>query len=55
MRQIEREEEDIERRYAEGLLTAKEYQEKMRDLYRDYRAQAEEAAEQAYRDELERW
>lgn len=55
MRQIEREEEDIERRYTEGLLTAKEYQEEVRDLYRAYRAQAEEAAEHAYRDELERW
>lgn len=55
MSQLEREEEDVERRYAEGLLTNKEYWEEMNALHRAYREQAEEAAEEAYRNELERW
>jgi hypothetical protein len=51
----EREEEDICRRENEGIITHKEAQTELRELQRDYRGAAEEAAENAYREELERW
>lgn len=52
---LEREEEDIDRREADGQISRQEAQEERQQLHRDYRGQAEEAAENAYRDELERW
>lgn len=55
MRAYEREEERIEQAFANGDLTPEEYREELRELQRDYRAAAEEAAERAYSDEMERW
>ncbi len=55
MDQFEREEEAIEEAYANGEITAKEYSKQMRELLQDYRAVAEEAAEEAYFNEMARW
>lgn len=55
MNQWEREEEQLERDLADGLISQKEYQQQLRELQRDYRGAAEEAADRAYRDEMERW
>jgi hypothetical protein len=51
----EREEEDIIRRENEGLITHKEAQKELRELRRDYLGQAQESAQRAYDEELERW
>ena len=53
--QLEREEQDIEERYERGDITRKEMEHELRELYRDYRAAAEEAAETAYEEEMNRW
>jgi len=55
MGQYEREEQYLEDQLAAGEITLKEFNREMRELQRDFRAAAEESAEQAYRDELERW
>jgi len=52
---MEREEQDIEDRYEAGEISGKEYQRELNELYRDYRAEAEERAQEAYQDELDRW
>jgi hypothetical protein len=52
--QMEREKDDIDRREAEGVITRKQADQERRELHRDYRGAAEEAAEQTYHDELER-
>jgi hypothetical protein len=51
----EREEEDICRREAGGEISHKQAQDELRELQRDYRGAAEEAAEDAYHRELENW
>ena len=51
----EREEDDIDQREAEGVITRKEADQERRELRRDFRGAAEEAAENAYREVLERW
>lgn len=53
--QIEREERDIEERYARGDISLNEYNEEMRDLQRTYSGEAQEAAQDAYDREMERW
>ena len=55
MDQFEREEEAIGEAYANGEITAKEYNKQMLELQRDYRAAAEEASGEAYRREMDRW
>ena len=52
---LEREEQYLEEQLANGEITVKEYNRELRELYRDYRAQAEESAQRAYDDEMERW
>ncbi len=52
---IEREEKQLEKELNEGTITHKEYNQQMRDIQRDYAAQAHEAAREAYERELERW
>lgn len=52
---FEREEQYLEEQLESGAMTIKEYNKEMRELQRDYRAQAEEAAQRAYDDEMERW
>lgn len=53
--QLEREEKSIEDDYAAGHITTAEYNRQLRELHRDYQACAEEAAEEAYRYEMDRW
>jgi len=57
--QYEREEEQLSRDFADGFITAAEFNAQMRELQRwardEARAAAEEAAEQAYQDAMERW
>lgn len=53
--QMEREEEDIQRRYQNGEISNAEMWDELRELQRDYAAAAREAAQNAYDDELERW
>jgi hypothetical protein len=55
MSQFDREEEALDRAYQNGDITLKQYQDEMRELQRDYRGAAQEAAERAYEDELDRW
>ncbi len=55
MDRIEREERQLEEELAEGKITQKDYNREMRELQRDYAAQAHEAARRAYERELERW
>ena len=59
MNQYEREEEQLERDLAEGRITQTEYNKQLRDMQRDYRDElrgmAEEAAERAYNDVVERF
>jgi hypothetical protein len=53
--QFEREENHIWEREARGEITREQAWKEQRELDRDYRGAAEEAARQAYEDELARW
>lgn len=53
--QFEREEEYLEEQYNSGQITLREYNEQMRDLQREYRGMAEEAAQEAYDREMGNW
>ena len=59
MNQYEREEEQLEQDLRSGLATQAEYNKLLRDMQRamqdEARGAAEDAAERAYRDEMERW
>ncbi|GEM_PF-5802466 len=52
---IDREEESIDRDYEEGLISSAEAAQARRDLADEIRAQAEEAAEEAYRNYMGDW
>lgn len=52
---FEREERRLEEQYENGELSNKEFTKELNELFRDYRASAEEAAQRAYDDEVERW
>ncbi len=54
-RQIEREEQAIQDDHERGDITNAEMNRQIRELHQAYRAEAEEASEQAYRDEMGRW
>lgn len=54
-RQIEREEEWLLKQFNEGIITREEFNTAMRDLQRDYRDAAHEAAREAYERELDCW
>ena len=54
-RQIEREEQDIEAAVERGEMTRAEANRCIRDLHRDYREAAQEAARDAYDRELGNW
>jgi len=54
-RQLEREEDAIQQALENGELTSEEYNKEMSVLYREYCDAAEEAAQNAYSEELERW
>ena len=59
MNQYEREEEQLERDLNDGRISLVEYNKQLRDMQRDYRDEmrgmAEDAAERAYDDVMERW
>ena len=55
MTQYEREEKDLYMQYENGEISNVELNEALRELERDYRAAAEEAARDAYEAELHRW
>ena len=59
MTQYEREEEQLERDLADGLISLAEFNKQVRDMQRDMRDEArscaEEAAERAYRDTMDRF
>ncbi len=52
---FDREEQILEEQLSEGTITLKEFNGEMRELRRDYAGAAQEAAEQAYQDEMGRW
>lgn len=58
-KQLELEEDDLYRQFEEGWISQKELNRLIRELHRDYaedaRGRAEEAAQEAYLNELERW
>jgi hypothetical protein len=54
-RQFEQQEEALEESYANGELTEKEYQYEMREMQMSYQAEAEEAAMNAYDNEMSNW
>jgi hypothetical protein len=54
-RQLELEEDYLDEQYAAGTITSAEYAKELRELQRDYRAAAEEAAQDAYETELRYW
>lgn len=53
--QYDREEDQLDRDLAAGLITPAQHREQMRELQRDYRGAAEEAAQNAYERELGNW
>lgn len=55
MTQWEREEDQLDRDLAEGLVTPEEHRKQLRELQQDYRDSARGAAEDAYERELDRW
>lgn len=55
MTQMEREEQYLERQYADGQISYDEYIREMNQLERDYREAAHEAARDAYERELDKW
>ena len=54
-RQFEREVEHLQQQVADGVISQAEFNDEMHELERDFRGAAEEAAEDAYRRELECW
>jgi hypothetical protein len=54
-RQMQREEECLDRDLKNGVINIKEYNQSMRDLEADYRDAARDAASKAYDCEMERW
>ena len=55
MDQFELEERHLQEQYESGDLSVKELNHKMLELQRDYQAAAEEAAQDAYDLEMNRW
>lgn len=53
--QMEREEQDICDRHNNGEISLSEYNREMQSLQREYRAMAEEAAQDAYDNEMNNW
>jgi hypothetical protein len=53
--QLDREERDIEAAHERGDISDKEYYKEIESLHADHRAQAEEAAQAAYDNEMGRW
>ena len=54
-KQLEIEEDALHQAYDRGEISLKELQKEIRELYRDYRAAAHEAAQDAYDREMDNW
>jgi hypothetical protein len=54
-KQIEQEEEDLAALLSSGEITLEEYNREIDKLYRSYRTAAEESAQAAYDEEINRW
>jgi hypothetical protein len=52
---FDREEMALQEQLERGEITIGEYNDEIRELQRDYQAMAEESAQRAYDDEMERW
>lgn len=55
IRAYERAEDDLSDQLAAGHITQAEFNAEMREMARDYAAEAEEAAQAAYEEERSRW
>lgn len=55
MSQLDSEEQAIADAYNNGDISLAEYNEQMKELQREYRWMAEEAAQEAYDNEMGRW
>ena len=53
--QMEREENCLDEQLNNGEISQSEYRTAINDLQREYRAMAEESAEQAYDNEMSNW
>lgn len=53
--QFEREEDALTEDYNAGRITLSEYNKQIADLNREYRAMAQESAQDAYDREMDRW
>jgi len=54
-RQLEREEELLNDALEAGEMTSKQHTRELNELYRNYKAAAEESAQEAYEDEMACW
>lgn len=54
-KQYEREEDHLVEQYNSGQITLAEYNKQKRELQSDYRAAAQESAQEAYDREMDRW
>lgn len=54
-RQLQNEQECLDRDLANGAIDIKEYNQQLGDLEADYRDAARDAADKAYDQEMERW
>lgn len=52
---LEREEQILHDEYERGELSRPQYNKAMADLHRQYRAEAQEAAQDAYNREMDNW
>ena len=52
---LEREEDALTEEYNNGDMSLSEYNQAMQELHREYRAYAEEAAQEAYDREMDGW
>ena len=55
MDQFDREQDQLEQELENGTITQKEFNHEMLELQRDYQGAAEEAAQDAYDNEMNRW
>lgn len=53
--QLEREEDALEDVYNQGAISLSEYNKEMREIQSDYQFAAEQAAQEAYDAEMNRW
>jgi predicted RNA-binding protein associated with RNAse of E/G family len=52
---LAKEEDELTRQVNEGIISQATYQKAMREIHAEYRAMAQDAAQEAYDREMERW